>query len=429
VGAETVLARLIALVEDAQAAKAPIQRMVDRVSAMFVPAVLVLALLTGLGWWMALGSWQQAVIHAVAVLVIACPCALGLATPTAILAGTGLAASRGILIRDAAALELAHRVDTVVFDKTGTLTQGHPVLQSLELAPGADEAQVLRVAGALQSGSAHPLARAVMQALDDRKLNAFVLEELNVVAGRGLQGRVQGQSYAISSLKWAQEQGVGLAWCEPVVAHGLAQGATVSLLLAQQGSALSVWAVMVFKDALKATSREAMDQLRGRGLHVVLLSGDNPAAVDAVAQELGLMEREGEVFPQMLPAHKVQHIQRLRAQGRVVAMVGDGINDAPALAAADVGFAMGEGTDVAIGAAGMTLMRGDPRLVALALDISSRTVGKIRQNLFWAFIYNVAGIPLAALGYLSPVLAGMAMAMSSVSVMLNALLLKRPRKV
>jgi Cu+-exporting ATPase len=427
VGGETVLARIIRLVEDAQAAKAPIQRLVDQVSAVFVPVVLVIALLTLLGWLLAGHPLEDAVIHAVAVLVIACPCALGLATPAAIMAGTGVAAKHGILIKDAQALEIAHRVDTVAFDKTGTLTVGQPRLTAFEVAPGGEEAGLLAAAASLQSGSEHPLARAVVQAARGRGLVIAAPDHVRVVPGRGSEGEVGVQSYLVGSLRWMAELHVGLGPLADRAAQLQQQGATVSALVERTTDGLTLRALLAFGDEPKPGAREALAALRARGIRTIMISGDNRGAAETMARRLGLRPEEGEVLAEVLPGDKAARVTELKQGGHVVAMVGDGVNDAPALAAADVGLAMGNGTDVAMHAAGITLMRGDPLLVAGALAVSDRTVAKIRQNLFWAFIYNVAGIPLAALGYLSPVIAGAAMAMSSVSVMSNALLLRRWR--
>ena len=431
VGAETVLARIIRLVEDAQAAKAPIQRLVDKVANVFVPVVLLIALATLLGWLWAGVGFEVALIRAVAVLVIACPCALGLATPAAIMAGTGVAAKHGILIKDAQALELAHQVDTVGFDKTGTLTVGQPRLTALDIAPALDEATVLQAAASVQSGSEHPLARAVVQAAQQRGLALTVPQALHAVPGRGTEGEVGGQRYVLGSLRWMQELGVALG---PLAARAQQlqdDGATVSAMAARTAQGLQLQALMAFGDEPKPGARAALAQLKARGIRTVMISGDNQGAAEAMALRLGLDPDAGDVRAEVLPGDKAAQVRALqRSDGqrrRIVAMVGDGVNDAPALAAADVGMAMGNGTDVAMHAAGITLMRGDPQLVAAALDISHRTVLKIRQNLFWAFAYNVAGIPLAALGYLSPVVAGAAMALSSVSVVTNALLLKRWR--
>ena len=442
VGADTTLAHIIRLVEDAQAAKAPIQRLVDQVSAVFVPVVLGIALVTLLGWWLSGHPFETSLINAVAVLVIACPCALGLATPAAIMAGTGVAAKHGILIKDAEALERAHQVDTVVFDKTGTLTVGRPKLLELLGVAGQSRADVLQLAASLQSGSEHALAHAVLAAAKAgagveggaEGLAVLAATEVSSVPGRGLQGRVQEHSLLLGSLRWMNELQVDMQELAPQAALWQAQGATVSALAERVNDGagkecIVLRALMSFGDAPKPAAAQAIAGLRARGRRLLLLSGDNRGAVEAMARELGLKPEQGEVIAEVLPAGKVAEVLRLKQAGHKVLMVGDGVNDAPALAAADVGMAManpdGGGTDVAMHAAGITLMRGDPLLVAAALDISARTVRKIRQNLFWAFAYNAAGIPLAALGFLNPVFAGAAMAMSSVSVMANALLLKR----
>jgi Cu+-exporting ATPase len=427
IGAESVLARIIRLVEDAQAAKAPIQRLVDKVAAVFVPVVLVIALVTLVGWLIAGAGIETALIHAVAVLVIACPCALGLATPVAVMAGTGVAARHGILIKDARSLEIAHRVDTVAFDKTGTLTLGRPVLTALLPVEGieATEDQLLATAASLQGGSEHPLARAVLAAAAQRGVQAPPLGAMQAMPGRGVRGEVNGATWAIASLRWCRELDAMPAEAE--IESRQAQGATVSALLRfDEAGAAHVQALLAFADEPKPQAAEAIRTLRARGLRVVMISGDNLRAAQAMATRLGIAIED--VRADVLPADKAAQVSALRRDGHVVAMVGDGANDAPALAASDVGIAMapsGGGTDVAMEAAGITLMRGDLALVAQAFELSARTVAKIRQNLFWAFAYNVAGIPLAAFGLLSPVVAGAAMALSSVSVMANALLLRR----
>ena len=425
VGRETVLSQIIRLVEDAQAAKAPIQRMVDQVSAVFVPVVLLLAVLTLLGWWLTGHSFEVALIHAVAVLVIACPCALGLATPAAIMTGTGVAAKFGVLIKDAEALEIAHKVDVVAFDKTGTLTMGKPRLTALVAASGIDQKQALLWAASLQSGSEHPLARAVVASAQEKGLQLDAPLDLQAVPGRGVTGELAGQRFMLGSLRWMEELKVDIGPLAAQAAELQKEGATVSAMAQDTESGPVVRALMAFADVPKQGARQALAALRKRGIKTVMISGDNRGAAEVMARRLGLDPARGEVMADVLPGEKAARVMALKDGGHIVAMVGDGINDAPALAAADVGMAMGNGTDVAMHAAGITLMRGDPMLVAAALDISRRTVAKIRQNLFWAFAYNVAGIPLAALGYLSPVMAGAAMALSSVSVMSNALLLKR----
>ncbi len=423
VGAETTLARIIRMVESAQAAKAPIQRMVDRVSAVFVPVVLGIALLTLLGWVGMTGDWEQAVINAVTVLVIACPCALGLATPTAIMVGTGVAARRGILIKDAQALEFAHAVTTVVFDKTGTLTEGRPSLVAVHAAPGHGRDEVLRLSAALQQTSEHPLARAVMDAVHSRQMPVPQALSARALPGRGLQATVDGQVVLLGSTRLLHEKGLspGRLAAE---AHRLeGDDRTVSWLLRDCGEHSKLLGLLAFGDAIKATARDAVARLHALGIETVMLTGDNRGSAEAVARALGV----GQFRAGVLPGDKAAVVQELRSSGQVVTMVGDGINDAPALAAADVGIAMSTGTDVAMEVAGTTLMRGDPRLVAHALDVSRRTYAALRRGLFWAFVYNVVGIPLAALGLLNPVIAGAAMALSSVSVVGNALLLRRSR--
>jgi Cu+-exporting ATPase len=431
VGGDTVLAHMIRLVEDAQAAKAPLQRMVDKVSAVFVPVVIVLSIATLLAWWLTGHSFEVALIHAVAVMVIACPCALGLATPVAIMAGTGVAAKFGILVRDVQALEIAHKVDVIAFDKTGTLTMGRPRLSAFIGVEPSKQDDALAIAASLQSGSEHPLARAVLEAARAKSLAILAPENMESVPGRGITGDVAGQHYCLGSLLWMQELQLPLGALEAQVNALQAEGATVSVLARKQDNALQTLAVLAFADEPKPGAKEAIAALRARGIRTVMVSGDSHGAARAMALRLGLRFEEGEVLSQVLPGDKAAVVRHLKEGGHTVAMVGDGVNDAPALAAADVGMAManpdGGGTDVAMQAAGITLMRGDPLLVEAALDISDRTVAKIRQNLFWAFAYNAAGIPLAALGYLNPVIAGGAMALSSVSVMSNALLLKRWR--
>ncbi|MDH1007922.1 heavy metal translocating P-type ATPase [Pseudomonas nicosulfuronedens] len=417
-GGETVLARIIRLVEDAQAAKAPIQKLVDKVSNVFVPVVIGIALLTLVGWLIAGAGWEQALINAVAVLVIACPCALGLATPTAIMAGTGVAAKHGILIKDAEALEVAHAVTAVAFDKTGTLTSGQPRITNL--AASGDEAEALALAGALQRGSEHPLARAVLDACAERSLNPAAAEAIQALTGRGIQGRIDGRLLALGNRRMLDEAQLPAGALADSARQWEAEGRTLSWLIERKPQP-RVIALFAFGDSLKEGAKVAIDALRERGIASHLITGDNRGSAKVVADALGL----DDVHAEVLPGDKAAVVGALRQAGKVVAMVGDGINDAPALAAADVGIAMGGGTDVAMHAAGITLMRGDPRLVPAALDISRRTYAKIRQNLFWAFIYNLVGIPLAAFGLLNPMVAGAAMAASSVSVVSNALLLKR----
>ncbi|MEJ5061461.1 MULTISPECIES: heavy metal translocating P-type ATPase [unclassified Pseudomonas] len=416
-GAETVLARIIRLVEDAQAAKAPIQKLVDKVSQIFVPVVLLLALATLIGWWLYGASIETALINAVAVLVIACPCALGLATPTAIMAGTGVAARYGILIKDAEALERAHEVRAVVFDKTGTLTSGTPRIAHLSAIDGNDAA-LLQMAGALQRGSEHPLAKAVLDACAERGLSVADVTESQSLTGRGIAGILDGRRLALGNRRLLEECGLNAGPLAESAGVWENEGRTLSWLI-EQSPEPTVLGLFAFGDTLKPGALQAVQQLSARHISSHLLTGDNRGSAKVVADALGISDVHAEV----LPADKAATVVALKKTG-VVAMVGDGINDAPALAAADIGIAMGGGTDVAMHAAGITLMRGDPRLVPAALEISRKTYAKIRQNLFWAFVYNLIGIPLAAFGFLNPVLAGAAMALSSVSVVSNALLLK-----
>jgi len=420
--AEGVLSRIVRLVEDAQAAKAPVQRLVDRVAAVFVPAVLAVAAATFLGWWLFAGDAQAGILNAVAVLVIACPCARGLATPTAIMAGTGVAARAGILIRDAEALEVAHRIGVVAFDKTGTLTEGRPRVVATLPAPGTTTAELLALAAAVQAGSEHPLGRAVLAEAATASIRPPVARDAQALPGRGMQAEADGRRLVMGSARLMADLGVDVSTMADAVAGLQSDGRTVSFL-ADVAEVPRLLGAFGFGDALKPGAAEAVAALHRAGVRAVMLTGDNWGSARAAAAGLGL----DDVVAEVLPDGKAEAVARLRKEGRAVAMVGDGVNDAPALAAADVGLAMGTGTDVAMGAAGITLMRGDPRLVPAALEISRRTYSKIRQGLFWAFAYNVLGIPLAALGYLSPVVAGAAMAFSSVSVVSNALLLRRWR--
>ena len=436
VGIESVLSQIINLVEEAQTQKAPIQKLVDRVSAIFVPTVIILALITGIGNWLYLDSVSIAILRAVSVLVIACPCALGLATPAAIMAGTGIAARFGILIKDPQVLELAHRLDIVAFDKTGTLTIGKP--RMLALLPFnqsfADEDQILATAAGLQLGSEHPLAKALLDAAKAKGVVPIATSSSKGLPGIGIEGIPNDGPFASQTLRLQSVASLeGSSQHDIVLQKAQAcfeQGQTVSVLINTSGEGSEVAspiAVIAFGDELKANTQSAVDALHALHIRTVMLSGDNLAAATRVGKTIGI----DEVFAQIMPGNKAEIIQKLQgtATGKkhFVAMVGDGVNDAPALAMADVGMAMSTGTDVAMQAAGITLMRGDPTLVADAIDISKKTWSKIRQNLFWAFAFNTIGIPMAALGYLSPMLAGSAMALSSFCVLSNALLLKRWR--
>lgn len=416
VGEQTLLAGIIRMVGEAQGSKAPVQRLADRISAIFVPAVCVVALATFAGWYFYYGGFAEALVNAVAVLVIACPCALGLATPTAIMVGTGQGARAGILVKNAEALERAEKIAVLALDKTGTLTEGAPRLTDLVAREaGGDEA--LALAAALEEHSEHPLARAVMvaasssqgpQAAVDRKK----VENFKAVPGHGVEGVIDGRSLRLGSPDW-----LGLADDAEVLRLQKLGRTVVALAEGER-----VLALLAIADALRPTSKAAVERLQARGIRVVMLTGDNAETAAAIAAEAGIAEfRAG-----ILPGDKAAAVAELKGHG-LVAMVGDGINDAPALAAADVSFAIGAGSDAAVEAADLTLIRSDLNGVVDAIDLSAATLGKIRQNLFFAFIYNVLGIPLAAFGWLNPVVAGAAMAMSSVSVVSNSLLLKRWR--
>ena len=421
VGADTTLSRIIKLVEGAQASKAPVQRLVDKISSIFVPGVLAISLLTFVS--LAAGvDLTSAILASVSVLVIACPCALGLATPTAIMVGTGVAAKAGILIKDAAALEQAHKVKVVVLDKTGTLTEGHPAVTDLRAAPGTDEATLLRLAAAAQSASEHPLARAVLARAEEGGVALAEVSDFQSVTGRGLRATVEDRILHLGNRALMSDAKIGTAAMEDEAAALEREGRTV-MWLGEGGSEPRLLGLIAVADPIKPSAAAAVAQLKRLGIKTIMLTGDNARTAKVVAEKVGV----DKVVAEVLPRDKAAEVERLRADGQIVAMVGDGINDAPALAAADIGIAMGTGTDVAMQTAGVTLMRGDPALIAAAIDVSRASYRKIRQNLFWAFIYNVIGLPLAAVGLLTPAIAGAAMAFSSVSVVTNSLLLRRWR--
>ncbi|MGB1548403.1 MAG: heavy metal translocating P-type ATPase, partial [Alphaproteobacteria bacterium] len=420
IGAETTLARIIRLVEGAQASRAPVQKLVDQVSAIFVPAVLIAAIFTLAAQWLFTGAVGIAVIAAVSVLVIACPCALGLATPTAIVAGVGVAARNGILIKDVEALERTRKVTVVALDKTGTLTEGHPKVSEILPAEGVKEETLLRLAASAQQGSEHPLARAILEAAEGKALEP--LDHFRSRTGRGLEAVVGGKRLVIGNRKLMAEAKIATESLDARAVACESGGATV-MWVAEAGDAPRLLGAIVASDPVRPMAAKAIQKLKEMGVAVTMMTGDNPRTAASVAEKLGIEN----VLAEVLPEQKIAEVLRLREAGEIVAMVGDGINDAPALAAADVGIAMGTGTDVAMEAAGVTLMRGEPLLLPETIRISRATVAKIWQNLFWAFIYNVIGIPLAATGLLSPVIAGAAMAFSSVSVVSNSLLLARWR--
>ena len=420
---DSKLSKIIEMVESAQAKKAPIQRIVDRISAIFVPVILIIALITLLAWGIIYHDWQQALLHAVAVLVIACPCALGLATPTAIMVGTGVAARQGILIKDAEALETLHNVNTVAFDKTGTLTEGKPDLVEIDVVGTETPDQILSLAASMQAGSEHPLAKAMLS----KAKQYDYAKNITSVTGSGVMATIDNTEYYLGSLRWMKSLNAYFVNMDDKIDELTSKGYTISFLAKQQAEdSVVILALFGFADVIKPEARNAIDALHQLHVNTVMLTGDNQQAANYVGQQLNL----DKVIAEVLPQDKANYIYQLQKESHTntnnqVAMVGDGINDAPALAAADIGIAMGTGTDVAMHTASITLMRGNLYLIADAIDISRRTYNKIKQNLFWAFFYNLIGIPLAAFGFLNPMIAGAAMALSSVSVVTNALLLKR----
>ncbi len=416
VGEDSTLSKIIRLVENAQSGKAPVQRLVDRIAEIFVPIVVSIAVVTFVITMMVAGNFEHALIAAVSVLVIACPCALGLATPTAIVTGTGAAARSGILIKDVEALECAHRLDAIIFDKTGTLTEGKPKIVGLQALDG-DQAQLLQIAASVQQGSEHPLARAVTERAAEESLVLDPIMDFQSITGRGVTARVHDRDISIGSPTFMSEQGVDVS-AGATAADQWENEAKTVIWIAEGQRALGLMAIA---DPIRAEAIEAIQDLSRMHVKTLMLSGDAPAVAQAVGSEIGLDTAKGGVRPE----DKAQEVQDLVESGYAVGMIGDGINDAPALAAADVGIAMGTGTDIAMETAGITLMRPDPRLVSAAISASRATWRKIQQNLFWAFIYNVVGIPLAAMGMLTPTIAGAAMAFSSVSVVTNSLLLRR----
>jgi len=419
VGEDSTLSRIIRLVENAQAGKAPIQRLVDRISEIFVPTVVTIAVITFGGWLFFTGNFESALIAAVSVLVIACPCALGLATPTAIMTGTGVAARFGILIKNVESLERAHKLDAIIFDKTGTLTEGKPKVIDIKAISPETESGLLRLAASLQQGSEHPLGKAVLDRAQEDRLELEPVKDFRSFTGSGVSGKIGAERLISGNEAYMQANGVELGDEVDLAARWEEQGKTV-IWVARDASLLGIIAIA---DALRPESKPAIEALRKMGVKTLLLSGDAERVANEIGRQVGVDQIKGGVKPD----DKAREVSELQAEGYTVGMIGDGINDAPALAAADIGIAMGTGTDVAMETAGVTLMRPNPGLVPAAISVSRATWNKIRQNLFWAFAYNVIGIPIAAAGYLSPTIAGAAMAFSSVSVVSNSLLLKRWR--
>ncbi|HWR28810.1 MAG TPA: heavy metal translocating P-type ATPase [Negativicutes bacterium] len=421
VGKDTALAQIVRIVEEAQGSKAPIQRFADVVSGYFVPTVVAIAVLTFLGWYFLLdpGNFPRALVNFTAVLVIACPCALGLATPTSIMVGTGKGAENGILIKGAEHLENAHRLTTIVLDKTGTITKGQPTVTDIVTLSELSAGNLLKVAAQVEKSSEHPLAQAIVKYAQDQSLSLEDLESFIAIPGQGVKAVIEGQEVLVGTRRLMQENNIAFEAAVSEIERLEQQGKTVMMLAMGQ----SLKGLIAVADTVKENSAQAIAELQNLGIEVWMITGDNERAAQAIASSIGIKN----VLAEVLPEHKAEKVEALKREGKVVGMVGDGINDAPALATADVGFAIGTGADVAIEAADITLMRGDLSGIAASIRLSKATMRNIKQNLFWALVYNSLGIPLAASGYLTPVLAGSAMAFSSVSVVLNALRLKRFR--
>jgi Cu+-exporting ATPase len=418
VGAETALAQIIKMVEEAQASSAPIQRIADQVTGYFVPAVVGVAVLSFAGWWL-VGNFPQGLLAFIAVLIIACPCALGIATPAALMVGVGKGAEGGILIRGGEVLERAQKLTAVVFDKTGTLTRGEPNVTDIIPLGLHQESDVLRLAAAVEVGSEHPLGEAIVRAAQHRKLDLSKVTGFEAIPGHGIRGSVDAQKVLLGNRRLFRREGIDPAQAEEAMTRLESEGKT-AMLVACDGTLAGIVAVA---DTLKPEAKEAVTALRREGIEVILLTGDNQRTAQAIAREVGI----DQVIAEVLPADKARVVQDLQRQGKVVAMVGDGVNDAPALAVADIGIAIGSGSDVAKETGGIILVKNDVRDVVAGIRLSRATMRKIKQNLFWAFIYNTVGIPVAALGFLNPMIAGAAMALSSLSVIVNSALLKRAR--
>jgi len=422
IGGDTILAQIVRLVSEAQGNKAPIQKLADQVSGIFVPVVLGIALLTAVGWYLYSGDLAQSFVPAVAVLLIACPCSLGLATPTAIMVGTGIGARRGILIKNGEALERGRHIDVVVLDKTGTLTEGRPaVSEVVAISEVVTPDDVLRIAASLERMSEHPIGDAVMRAAKDRNIPLGEIVDFVSVTGKGIKGTLANTPVAVGSPRFMREEGIAIEQALPQI-EALEAKANTTIAVARNGSALGLIAVA---DTLKSDARAALESLRTDGIATVMITGDNRKTAEAIAAQIPI----DEVIAEALPQEKAEHVRRFQQQGRRVAFVGDGINDAPALAQADLGIAVGTGTDIAIEAGNIVLVKGSPLKIVEALKLSRLTFRTIKQNLFWAFVYNIAAIPLAAFGLLNPMVAAGAMAISSVSVIGNSLRIRRQKLV
>ncbi|WP_041715091.1 heavy metal translocating P-type ATPase [Acetivibrio clariflavus] len=417
VGKDMALSQIIKMVEEAQGSKAPIQKIADQVSGIFVPSVMGIALLTFLIWYFAVGNFTSAIVSAVSVLVIACPCALGLATPTAIMVGTGKGAENGILIKGGEYLEMAYKLNAVVLDKTGTITKGQPEVTDIISLGGLTQSEILKISAISEKPSEHPLGAAIYEKGKAELGNLPDPDKFEAIPGRGIMAITEGKTIYIGTRKLMAEKGIELANSESVIVNLEDEGKTAMLVSVDD----RIEGIIAVADTVKENSKSAIEDLQRMGIEVYMITGDNKRTANAIAKQVGISN----VLAEVLPENKAEEVERLKKQGKVVGMVGDGINDAPALATADIGMAIGTGTDVAIEAADITLMRGDLRSIPMAIKLSRRTMRKIKQNLFWAFIYNIVGIPFAAFGMLNPIIAGGAMAFSSVSVVTNSLSLKR----
>ena len=418
VGKDTALAQIVRMVEEAQTSTGQVQRIADQATGYFVPAVVIVAFAAFFGWWL-MGDFPQALLAFIAVLIISCPCALGVATPAALMVGVGKGAEAGILIRGAEVLERARQLDTVVFDKTGTLTRGEPSVTDIVALGDLGEADVLRLAAALEAGSEHPLGEAIVRAAKERSIGLPPIEGFEAIAGHGVRGTVDGRAVLLGNRRLFRRENVAAAGAEGAMTELEERGKT-AMLVGVDGKLAGIIAVA---DTLKPEAKETVAALKREGVEVIMLSGDNARTAGAIGKELGIAR----VIAEVLPSDKAKMIRELKAQRKVVAMVGDGVNDAPALATADIGIAIGSGSDVAKETGGIILIKDDVREVVLAIRLSRMTLRKIKQNLFWAFVYNALGIPIAALGYLNPIIAAAAMALSSLSVIANSAMLKRAK--
>lgn len=416
VGKDTALAQIIKLVEEAQGSKAPVQRLADKISGVFVPTVVGIAVITFVLWYIVDGDFTRSLINAVSVLVIACPCALGLATPTAIMVGTGKGAENGILIKGGEHLERTHKIDTIIFDKTGTITKGEPEVTDI-IAFNENEEEILRYAAIAEKVSEHPLGQAIVNRAKEKNMKLQDPQDFEAIPGHGIFASIDDKKIYLGNRKLMTDKNIDITNIEDEISKLELDGKT-AMLMAIDAKLSGIIAVA---DTVKEHSKKAIDELYGMGIDIYMITGDNKRTAQAIANEVGIKN----VIAEVLPQHKADNVARIKSEGKIVGMVGDGINDAPALATADIGFAIGTGTDVAMEAADITLMKGDLRDIVIAIKLSRKTMRTIKQNLFWAFGYNTAGIPLAAFGFLNPMIAGAAMAFSSVSVVSNSLRLKK----